>query len=62
MRARLFVIAVLVLFDLGVALAASLSVIAPPVAVGLLLTNPLVLILEHQVRARRAAAGPRRRS
>jgi hypothetical protein len=62
MGVRLLVVAALVAFDLGLALLASLSLIAPATAVGLLLTNPLVLIVEHQLRVRRASAARRRRS
>jgi hypothetical protein len=62
MDVRLLVVAALVVFDLGIAFLASLGLIAPATAVGLLLANPLVLIVEHQLRVRRAAASRRRRS
>lgn len=60
MRVGLVVIAALVVFDLAVAVAAALGALEPLVAVGLLLTNPLALILDRQIRNRRAAAGRRR--
>lgn len=61
MRVSLLVIAALVVFDLGVAVLASLGLITPQATVALLLTNPLALILNHQLRGRRMAAAARRR-
>ena len=53
MKIRLALIGALALFDLVVAVLTSLGLISPQAAVGLLLTNPLVVIIDHQLRARR---------
>jgi hypothetical protein len=55
-KLRLVLIAALVAFDFAVALLATLSLVTPQVAVALLLTNPLALILERHLRARRPPA------
>ena len=59
MKIRPALIGALVLFDLVVAVLTSLGLISPQAAIGLLLTNPLVVIVDHQLRARRAAMGAR---
>lgn len=59
MKIRLALVGVLALFDLFVAVLTSLGLISPQAAVGLLLTNPLVVIVDHQLRARRAAMAAR---
>jgi hypothetical protein len=59
MRIRLTLIGALVLFDLVVAALTSLGLISPQAAIGLLLTNPLAVIVDHQLRARRRVMGAR---
>jgi hypothetical protein len=59
MKIRLALIGALALFDLAVAVLTSLSLISPQAAVGLLLTNPLAVIVDHQLRARRATLAAR---
>jgi hypothetical protein len=59
MKVRLALIGALALFDLVVAVLTSLGPISPQAAVGLLLTNPLAVIVDHQLRARRAGIGGR---
>ena len=61
MRAKLALIAVLVAFDVALALATTLNLVAPGLAVALLLTNPLALFVDHRLRARRAVAITRSR-
>jgi hypothetical protein len=59
MKIRLGLIAALAVFDLAIAVLTSLSLLPPQIAVGLLLTNPLAVIVDHRLRARRAAIGVR---
>lgn len=54
MKFSLVVVGALIAFDLVVAVLTTLSLITPPLAIGLLLTNPLALALDHQWRVRRA--------
>lgn len=61
MGARLAMIAALVVFDVGIAALVSLGLIGPGLAVCLLLTNPLALLVEHRLRARRPQARLRQR-
>lgn len=61
MRTSLALIAALVVFDLGVAVLVSLALLAPSAAAGLLLTNPIALVVEHQLRGRRGGIRLRRR-
>jgi hypothetical protein len=54
MKLRLSLIIALGLFDLAIAVLTSLGLTSPPLAVTLLLANPLAVILDHRLRARRA--------
>lgn len=54
MKLRLSLIIALGLFDLAIAVLTSLGLTSPPLACALLLTNPLAVILDHRLRARRA--------
>jgi hypothetical protein len=51
MQLRLAVIGVLVVFDLALALLASLDLIGLPTAIGLLAANPAALLLDRRLRA-----------
>jgi hypothetical protein len=54
MKLRLALIIALGLFDLAIAVLTSLGLISPQLAVGLLLANPLAVIVDHRLRMRRA--------
>lgn len=62
MRARLALIAALVVFDVGVAALVSLNLIGPGLAACLLVTNPVAILVERWLRLRRAQARVRERN